>query len=95
MLEHRALTTHNDSRSHWEGNHGAPEAGVRRIKSALAEYERADGGYIDVHAWYFTPQSLSNILSALRETGYIGLEVERLYPTRRFSNEFWIILRRT
>lgn len=96
VIEHRALTTHNDQVRHWGGDHGNPfEAQTARVAASLREYEAANGGYIDVHAWYFTPRSAEAIFVALHDLGYLDLDVERLYPTRRASNEFWIVLRKT
>lgn len=95
VIEHRALTTHNDSRRHWLGDHGSnSDNQAARIAAALLEYKKAAGSYIDVHAWYFTPRSALIIINTLQNLGYISLELERLYPTRKFSNEFWIVLRK-
>jgi hypothetical protein len=46
--------------------------------------------YIDVHAWYFTPENAFAILSALLSLSRLG--VHRLYSTRRPANEFWMIM---
>lgn len=72
VIEHRALTTHNDPWRHRLGENGSPEREDRitLIKNAIAEYEQAEGGYIDVHQWQFTPQSF---LSLMRELYQIGL----------------------
>lgn len=94
VIEHRALTTHNDSLRHWRGDHGAAFDNVdERVRRAVQEFDGADGEYIDVHAWYFAPDSANRILTALKSIGLIQLGVHRLYPTRYGSNEFWIILR--
>jgi len=94
VIEHRALTTHNDSERHWRGDHGLRSEGLKgRIEAAIREYEDAQGIYIDVHAWYFTPENFSSIISGLRELGLNSFEVHRAYPTRRPANEFWMILR--
>lgn len=92
VLEHRVLTTHNEPSRHWEGDHGDPVADrVARLRGAMAEIESAEG-YIDVHAWYFTPRTFRSIVEDLAGLGLIGLGVERMFPTRRGSNEFWAIL---
>jgi hypothetical protein len=57
----------------------------------MREYERAAGSYIDVHAWYLTPANSSSITITLRDLGYIGLELERVYPSRRPTDEFWMV----
>jgi SAM-dependent methyltransferase len=95
VIEHRAMTTHNDHVRHWQGDHGnRTDNQDARIAAALKEYQEAAGGYIDVHAWYFTPGNIADILGTLRRLGYIGLDVERVYPTRQSSNEFWMVLRK-
>ena len=93
LIEHRALTTHNDPRRHWAGDHGDNQRGQqKRIAAAMLEYEAAAGRYLDVHAWYFTPASAQQTLAVLRELDLLTLVVERLYPTRYNSNEFWMVL---
>lgn len=92
VIEHRALTTHNDPSLHWAGNHGALVDTVPRVMGAVQEWEAAAGGYVDVHAWYFTPESAEQLLTILRLAGYINLVVERVYPTCRGNNEFWMVL---
>jgi SAM-dependent methyltransferase len=96
VIECRALTTHNDNVRHWQGDHGIIFEGFEeRLQAALEEYYVADGKYIDVHAWYFNPDSASAILSALQSMGLSKLEVQRVYPTRYGANEFWMILKRS
>lgn len=93
VIEHRALTVHNQHQRHWAGEHGNPGRNrTERVRAALAEYEAAAGGYIDVHAWYFTPQSFRSIVATLGELGLIGLEVAGVYDTARDRNEFCAIL---
>lgn len=93
VIEHRALTTHNDPVRHWAGDHGDPaDRRAQRIAGALQEISDAAGGYIDVHAWYFTPPSFRRIVDDLRECGLTGFTVQRLFPTRPNANEFWCIL---
>lgn len=93
VIEHRALTTHNDPVRHWAGDHGDPaDQRAQRITGALREISDAAGGYIDVHAWYFTPPSFRQIIDDLRECGLAGFSVQRMFPTRPNANEFWCIL---
>jgi hypothetical protein len=93
VIEHRALTTHNDPVTHWSGAHGEEGIDSTRVQSAITEFEKTDG-YIDVHAWIFTPSSFRSIISTLFSLGLIQLSVERLYPTLRNSNEFYAILKK-
>jgi SAM-dependent methyltransferase len=95
VLEHRILTTHNESAQHWAKAHGTyMEDFETRTAAALEEYRTANGTYIDVHAWYFTPASARVLLTSLRTLRYTEVEIERLYPTRKGSNEFWLVLRK-
>ncbi len=95
VIEHRALTTHSDCSRHWQGDHGSvQDEGAGRVLASIQEFNAANGGYVDVHAWYFTPQSINSLCGLLSEAGYIDLYVERLYPTRLNSIEFWVVLRK-
>ena len=95
VIEHRALTTHNDAPLHWAGEHGDQyHEQAARIGASIQEYQNASGSYIDVHSWYFTPDSAEHILKVLYKLGLTNLRIERMYPTRRNSNEFWMILRK-
>jgi SAM-dependent methyltransferase len=94
VIEHRSLTTHNDSLRHWRGDHGVMFENLeQRHRAALREFDEARGGYIDIHAWYFTPDSASAILGVLQEMRLSPMTVHRVYATRYGANEFWMILR--
>jgi hypothetical protein len=95
VIEHRALTTHNDPNKHWlEGEVSTRhQIDFGKIKSAIAEWRASNNQYIDVHAWYFTPDSFAEIISLLNSLAYIDLKIERIYPTRNGSLEFWAILK--
>jgi hypothetical protein len=96
VIEHRALTTHNDSREHWAGNHGQPNVDLKtRWQAATKEFENSGGSYIDVHCWQFTPQSFVNLVNGLRELGYIDFEVEEIFETPRNDLEFCVVLRKS
>jgi len=94
VIEHRAMTTHNDASRHWQNiRMQRPRISKDLIKAAIAEWRAANGDYVDVHAWYFTPDSFSEIINTLHTLDLIGLRVERIYPTRYACHEFWTILR--
>lgn len=96
VIEHRAMTTHNDVARHWAGDHGSiPDDHETRILKAMDEYRDAAGDYIDVHGWYFTPDNVSEIFNTLLRLKLIDLQIERCYPTRLQTNEFWMVLRKT
>ena len=94
VVEHVALTTHNDSGRHWAADHGPALAAdhVDRVRHAISGYQ-GSGGYIDVHAWYFTPDSFRAIIDTLSALGRIGLEVAGVYDSARGCNEFCAVLR--
>lgn len=97
VIEHRAFITHNDPVRHWAGDNFPPnwEATILpRAKAARAEYLAAEGGYIDVHAWQFTPASLRAVMGQLAATGLLQLRLERVYDTARNRNEFTAIFRK-
>ena len=101
LLESRLLMTHNDPIEHWNGNHGDPLVNphfpgsdrVDRLRIAIESFYESKEFIKNEHAWYFTPNSFSSILSDLNALGLIDIEVERIYPTLRNSGEFWAILR--
>jgi len=97
VVEHVALTTHNDPARHWRGDHGAPTAEdrQRRTAEALAAYRGAAGDYLDVHAWQFTPASFTALLEALARLDLSAFEVEAVYDTPHNQGEFCAVLRRS
>ncbi|KQX22742.1 MULTISPECIES: methyltransferase domain-containing protein [unclassified Sphingomonas] len=95
VIEHVALTTHNDSRRHWAGDHGpaVPADRAARVEKAIRDHDFNPGRYIDVHAWYFTPDSFRTIIETLAGLGLTGLELAGVYDTARDRNEFCAVLR--
>jgi hypothetical protein len=95
VIEHRALTTHNDPVEHWVGNHGLPNVNLKsRWEAARQEFENANGSYVDVHCWQFTPQSFVNLINGLFELGYIDFVVEEIFDTPENDLEFCAVLRK-
>jgi hypothetical protein len=95
VIEHRALTTHNDATQHWDGNHGSQYVDPERIRAAIAEFNANLDVGVDVHARQFTPQSFEQIVTSLRDLNLISFVVERVYPTVRNDIEFMAILKKT
>lgn len=95
IIEHRSMITHNNSTKHWSesGVQLEPDILLDGINLALKEWRSAHGAYIDVHAWYFTPQSFVKIIELLCQLNYISFEIEEIYPTRKNSHEFWAVLK--
>ena len=95
VIEHRALTTHNQPGRHWAGDHADPgwrESIVGRARAAVAEHAAAAGGYVDVHAWQFTPASFRTLAGQLHAGGWSPLRPLRVYETPHGRNEFTAIL---
>jgi SAM-dependent methyltransferase len=93
VIEHRALTVHNDPVRHWNGDHGELTLdGIHlRTVEAMKEFDNNDG-YIDVHAWYFTPRNFESICEILFRSGMTSLRPAAVYPTPRGSIEFCAVL---
>ncbi|MEZ5828021.1 MAG: hypothetical protein R3D01_06365 [Hyphomicrobiales bacterium] len=92
VVEHRALTTHNDPRLHWQGNHGEPGPDPGRLRAALDEWEASPEKYHDVHAWQFTPASFRRIMQGLHDLGLTRLAPLRVYDTPYGQFEFCALL---
>lgn len=94
IIEHAALTTHNDPLRHWNGDHGPLPNDPNRVKAAIDELQAAQGRYLDVHAWQFSPSSFKAVIVTLETLGYIDLKPIRVYDTPYASNEFYAILKK-
>jgi len=100
VLLHRFYTVHNDPVRHWQGDHDENPFEFYRASAALPsdigralDEIRNSNGYIDTHAWFFTPDSFRSICVQLKELGLIQGTVERVYNTVKNSNEFYAILK--
>jgi SAM-dependent methyltransferase len=98
VIEHQALVTHNDCFRHWAGDHGTPRAAtsVDYLRSAIRDFndQKAAGGYLDVHAWQFTPASFRSVVGMLAELGLSPLRPRAVYGTPRNAQEFCAVLGR-
>lgn len=94
VIEHRAMTTHNNSMQHWKQNkiENFIPLDPMRVASAVSEYQNALGQYIDVHAWQFTPFSFSNILNCLISMETIPFKSVSVNGPVYGRNEFTAIL---
>lgn len=96
VIEHRALTTHNDPILHWSGQHGVPNVDLKkRWEAAIEEFRQSAGKYIDVHCWQFTPSSFTTIINGLNNLGYIDFVVEEIFETPTDNLEFCAVLRKS
>lgn len=103
IIEHRAMTTHNDQKVHWSENSNARQhvdliathfldLDDDKIKRAIAEYEDEGDTYIDVHAWQFTPISFSTILNCLIKLKLIPFSKVEVFGPVKNRNEFVSII---
>jgi SAM-dependent methyltransferase len=95
VIEHRALTTHNDPVEHFSSNHGELFNNQnQRVQQAMLEIQGANGSYIDVHAWQFVPKSFALLVRQIFELGLSRLKVESIYRTAPNTQEFFAVLNR-
>jgi hypothetical protein len=95
VFEHRLSTCHNDPTAHWRGEHGIPpQPNAARLRQVKDQWAAAAGGYIDVHAWQFTPKSFKSIIETTFRLELHEFEPERVYRTLHGSPEFFAVLRR-
>ncbi len=94
VVEHRAMTTHNDALRHWKGDHGEPlyKLSLAYIRDGLDAYQRNPETYIDCHAWQFTSMSFREIAILLFDLRMCPFKVSRVYDTVYGSNEFYAVL---
>lgn len=97
VIEHRALTTHNDPARHWAGDHGEPlyKTQPRQIRDAAEFFLRHNKTYIDVHAWQFVPESFRDVMQTLFDLRLSAFRILRVYATAPGSNEFYAVLEKT
>jgi SAM-dependent methyltransferase len=95
VIEHRALTTHNDPVAHFSGSHGDIWISQNeRIIQAIDEFTRSDGGYIDVHAWQFTPESFTALIQSTESLQLTTFFIQSAFKTAINSQEFFVTLQR-
>lgn len=97
IIEHLALTTHNDPVRHWNGDHFDGDYNERiptRIRHALDVVDRVKGVYFDVHAWQFSCDTFRTIVTHLYDAAFIDLRPERVYATPFGRFEFTAVLQK-
>jgi SAM-dependent methyltransferase len=96
LIEHRALTCHNDSVRHWAGDSGDPLVNLKvRWDAAEQEFANAGNSYVDVHCWQFTPDSLVTIVRGLWALQLSDFEIVEVYDTPKNELEFCVVLRKS
>lgn len=95
LMEHRALTTHNDCVRHWAGDHGESMSNLKsKVESSTREFYSYMGEYFDVHCWQFTPQSFIDLVDALNLLELTNFTVQDIFETAKNDLEFFCILKR-
>lgn len=96
IIEHWAMTTHNDTERHWQGDHGAPRLAEspEQLFNAIKAHAESEGRYVDVHAWQFTPSSFATIADLLHKLGLTQLRPIAVHNTPRGRNEFCVMLQK-
>jgi SAM-dependent methyltransferase len=92
VIDHVALTTHNEPVRHWNNDHGEFRIKPEKVAKALEEFKTSAGSYVDVHSFYFTPNSFEQLI---RDTNMLGLQpfkLHTIYPTYRNNLEFYAVL---
>ncbi len=96
VIEHRALTTHNDPSAHFSGNHGDISINQNlRVQQAISEFKNANGSYIDVHAWQFIPASFKELVSNLNALNLVGFKITSIWNTPINNFEFYVTMSKT
>jgi hypothetical protein len=97
VIEHRALTCHNDSHRHWNNDNGNNYIDKNNVENAVNEYNNSinNNVYLDVHSLQFTPSSFKNNIDLLYSMKYIDLQVCQIYPTIKNSCEFYVVLKKS
>jgi SAM-dependent methyltransferase len=102
LIASRLLLAHNDAVRHWGGDHGDVNINpafpdrdrTTRLKLAVNQAVDTPETLLNEHAWFFTADTFTEIMSDLLALELMDLEVERLYPSMRNTIEFWAILRK-
>ena len=94
VFDGHANHTTNDAGLAWSDAAPSNYALVHTLAEAKAITDgfRADNGYIDVHAWRFTPSGMRLVLQDLREMGHTSLGV--ITSTQTYGFEFFCTLKK-
>ncbi len=97
LVDHATLTTHNDSRRHWAGDHGERDwqnSYLSQLRATIDANASRSADYVDCHAWQFSPESFLNIVWSLAEIGVTRLVPEAVWLTPYRKLEFVAVLKK-
>lgn len=92
VIDAYAISTHNDPARHWAGDSPPVTVTAEKVREALAHIERADGAYIDAHAWRFSSEEMRSTLELLAALELSPFQTVRVFSTPRNSSEVCMIL---
>ena len=98
MIEHRAMTTHNDCVLHWKNRNIKKEVVPTNptvVKNAINEFQQSEGKYIDVPEWQFNPINFSDIMNCLIQLETIRFAKITVFGPVYCRNEFTAILEKS
>jgi hypothetical protein len=96
IIEHRALTTHNDPFRHWTEKKSIlyKPIDVDKVSSAIEEFKNSSNQYIDVHAFQFDPMTFSDILNTLIKLKLINFSSIEVNGPVYLSFDFTLMLKK-
>ncbi|MBQ7628723.1 MAG: methyltransferase domain-containing protein [Selenomonadaceae bacterium] len=96
LAESGYFLTHNNSVLHWIGQHGTLDVAQESFAKTQKKYEESvkGGGYVNAHAWCFTPRNFGSIINDLKKFNLINLELHRLCHTIWGRFEFCAVLKK-
>jgi SAM-dependent methyltransferase len=96
IIEHRALTTHNDPLRHWTEKKSIlyKPIDVDKVSSAIEEFKNSSNQYIDVHAFQFDPMTFSDILNTLIKLKLINFRSVEVNGPVYASFDFTLMLKK-
>ena len=92
IANNRWYHTRVDTKALWAGEPHPPFSPHGELKDALGSAHHEAREYVDTHCWIFTPDSFVTLINDIRSAGLISINIEKLEPTKKNSNEFWVIL---
>jgi len=94
VFDHYSTVVFLEAQQAWTGDPGNPE---RKFSDEIAWtmcQQAAEGEYVDVHCWVFTPGSFVDMLRNLANLGLTEFGLKDYFLTQRNDNEFFVTLER-
>ena len=99
LINEALYHVHNEPPLHWAGDHWpdpkqrpvTPEL-MDRLSEVIERYQKNEG-YVDAHAWLFTPTTFRTQIDIMSAGRMIPFVRERVYDTLHMQGEFFAVLR--